>query len=135
MAIQLVVVTPAGPAFSGPVDSIVLPGVDGEFGVLESHERFLSALTHGCMEIRSSGGVRFAAVSSGFAEVDGSRVVVLADFCALASDIDRSAVEAERDEAQLQLDRLPDTAESAGERLRLSTRIARAEVELDVLGR
>lgn len=135
MALELVVVTPEGEAFKEVVDQVVLPGEAGDFGVLESHERFLTPLTQGPMEIQAGGTTRWAAVSSGFAEVDGSRVVVLADFCALASDIDRSAVEAERDEAQLQLDRLPDTAESAGERLRLSSRVARAEVELDVLGR
>jgi len=135
LALELVVVTPEGETLKEVVDQVVLPGEAGDFGVLESHERFLTPLSQGPMEIQSGGKSRWAAVSSGFAEVDGERVVVLADFCALASNIDRGSVEAERDAAQLELDRLPDNAETAGERLRLTTRIARAEVELDVLGR
>ncbi len=58
MPIELVVVTPEGEAFSGLVEEVVLPGVEGEFGVLEAHERFLSALDHGCIEIRTREGSR-----------------------------------------------------------------------------
>jgi F-type H+-transporting ATPase subunit epsilon len=135
MALELVVVTPEGEALSEVVDQVVLPGEAGDFGVLESHERFLTPLSPGPMEVQSGGSSQWAALSSGFAEVDGSRVVVLVDSCSLASEIDRSAVEAERDEAQLTFDRLPDTAENAGERARLNARVAHAEVELDVAGR
>ena len=69
MTIQLVVVTPGGPVFSGAVEGVVLPGVEGEFGVLERHERFLSALGHGCMEIRTSAGVQRSAVSSAWRSI------------------------------------------------------------------
>ena len=92
MALELVVVTPEGEAFAGTVDQVVLPGVEGEFGVLESHERFLSALEHGCMEIRTGEGSRFSAVSDGFAEVTGERVVVMVDGVVDAEHIDLAEV-------------------------------------------
>ena len=135
MSLELVVVTPEGEALSEVVDQVVLPGEAGDFGVLESHERFLTPLTPGAMEVQSSGSSRWAAISSGFAEVDGSRVVVLVDGCTMAGEIDRATVEAEQTEAESALSRLPDNEENAAERTRLAAVVARAEVELDVAGR
>ena len=134
MSLELVVVTPEGEALSEVVDQVVLPGEAGDFGVLESHERFLTPLQPGPMEVKSGGGSRWAALSSGFAEVDGTRVVVLVDSCSMAADIDRNAVEAARSEAESTLESLPENDESAGERARLSALITRTGVELDVAG-
>jgi F-type H+-transporting ATPase subunit epsilon len=135
VSIELVVVTPEGEALSQQAEQVVLPGEAGEFGVLESHERFLTPLLPGAMEIKESGGSKWAAISSGFAEVDGSRVVVLVDSCALGSNLDRATVEAERTEAEAALYELDDTADNAGEIARLTALIARKQVELDVAGR
>ena len=135
MALELVVVTPEGEALSEVVDQVVLPGEAGEFGVLESHERFLTPLAPGPMQIHTSGASRWAAISSGFAEVDGSRVVVLVDACALAAEIDPKVVEAQRSEAENALAALQDSEQSDEERARLTALIVRAEVELDVASR
>ena len=105
MALELVVVTPAGEALSEEIEQVVLPGEAGDFGVLESHERFLTPLKLGPMQIIGQDGTRWAAITSGFAEVDGSRVVVLVDSCELASEIDHAATEAARVEAEAELDR------------------------------
>lgn len=135
MALELVVVTPEGEAFSEAVQQVVLPGEAGRFGVLESHERFLTPLVRGPMQIIKDGGsTQWAAISSGFAEVDGQKVVVLVDGCALASEIDRNASENRRAEAARQLASLADTAENAGERLRLAEAVAKAELEVEVAG-
>ncbi len=135
MALELVVVTPEGEAFSEAVQQVVLPGEAGRFGVLESHERFLTPLVRGPMQIIKPGGAtEWAALSSGFAEVDGQKVVVLVDGCALKSEIDRDASENRRAEAARQLALLADTPENAGERLRLAEVAARAELEVEVAG-
>ena len=135
MAIELVVVTPEGEALSESVEQVVLPGEAGEFGVLESHERFLTPLSLGPMQIIRSGGNEWAAITSGFAEVDGQRCVVLVDSCSLASGIDKAAVEDTRAAAADELAALPDDDSSAGERARLAALIERAELELDVASR
>lgn len=135
MAVELVVVTPEGEALSEQVEQVVLPGEAGEFGVLESHERFLTPLQLGPMQIIRSSGSEWAAISSGFAEVDGQRVVVLVDSCALASNIDRDAAETRRAEADTELGNLADSDETAGERARLAAVVARAALEVDVAGR
>lgn len=137
MALELVVVTPEGEALSEEVEQVVLPGEAGQFGVLESHERFLTPLQPGPMQILRGGGQEgeWAAISSGFAEVDGSRVVVLVDGCVMASAIDVDEVERRRVEAEEALAGLPEDDASAGERVRLTALVARSELELDVAGR
>lgn len=133
--IELVVVTPEGEALSRSVEQVVLPGEAGEFGVLESHERFLTPLKPGPMEIRESGGSKWAAISSGFAEVDGARIVVLVDACAMADEIDRATAESERKAAEDALYDLAESEENAGEIARLEALVARKQVELEVAGR
>lgn len=135
MALELIVVTPEGEALCEEIEQVVLPGEAGEFGVLESHERFLTPLQFGPMKIIRASGTEWAALSSGFAEVDGSRVVVLVDSCALASRINRDQSEARRFEAEDQLASLANDDQNTGERARLSAVIARAELELDVVAR
>ena len=83
MAIELTIVTPEGEVFSGEVERVVLPGESGDFGVLDGHERFLSALRSGPLEIQA-GETRTGELSDGFAEVSGDRVTVLVDRCTLA---------------------------------------------------
>ncbi len=128
---------PEGEALSETVLQVVLPGEAGEFGVLESHERFLTPLQGGPMQIiRGSGAAtEWAAITSGFAEVDGSRVVVLVDSCSLAGELDAAAVESRRAEAASELAGLADDDSTAGERARLSAVVAQAELELDVANR
>ena len=135
MALELVVVTPAGEALSEEIEQVVLPGEAGDFGVLESHERFLTPLKLGPMQIIGPAETRWAAITSGFAEVDGSRVVVLVDSCALANDIIHDESEARRVAAESDLASIADNDENAGERVRLSAVVAKAELEIDVAGR
>jgi len=135
LAIELVVVTPEGETLSEEVEQVVLPGEAGDFGVLESHERFLTPLQVGPMEIIRGSGNEWAALASGFAEVDGTRCVVLVDSCSLASEIDAAETEARRSSAAEELGALADDEANAGERLRLTALVARAELELDVVNR
>ena len=56
MSVELVIVTPSGEAYRGEVERVVLPGSEGDFGVLEGHERFLCSLRTG--EIQLTNGLR-----------------------------------------------------------------------------
>ena len=130
MALDLVIVTPQGEAFSGAVDQVVLPGAEGRFGVLESHARVLAPLQHGAVEIKSAGGDQWAAVSNGFADVAGERVIVLADSCVLASDIDKAAVAETKSEAEAELEGLAEDDDTR--RAALEELIRNSEVQLEV---
>jgi F-type H+-transporting ATPase subunit epsilon len=106
MAYDLTIVTPAGEAFAGSVASVVLPGSEGDFGVLAGHERFLSPLRAGEVEVQADDGTIWAAISGGFADVSGQQVVVLAETCELAADIDVARAERARERAEGALGRL-----------------------------
>jgi F-type H+-transporting ATPase subunit epsilon len=112
MPIELRVVTPEGQAFRGPAASVVLPGSDGDFGVLPGHEVFLSSLRVGTMTIRQEDGALLeAVVSSGFAEVIEDKVSVMVGSCEFAHEIDLSKAEIARERALKQLEEMRGTPE------------------------
>jgi F-type H+-transporting ATPase subunit epsilon len=105
MPLQLDIVTPEGVRYAGAVESVVVPGVEGDFGVLPGHERFLAPIRIGELEVRGPAG-HWAAVSDGFADVTAERVVLLVDSCEFASDIDEARAERARARAERELERL-----------------------------
>jgi F-type H+-transporting ATPase subunit epsilon len=89
VSLALTIVTPVGEAFQGPVESVVLPGSEGDFGVLPRHERLMTALRPGEIEIRTSAGTRRASISEGFADVSGEEVVVMVTSCKFEGEAKR----------------------------------------------
>ncbi len=84
MAFELTIVTPEGEAFSETVERVVFPGSEGEFGVLEGHERFLTPVKEGAVEILYPGNrTRRATIGEGFADVAAEKVVALVESCQL----------------------------------------------------
>ncbi|MDJ0849738.1 MAG: ATP synthase F1 subunit epsilon [Myxococcota bacterium] len=110
--IELVIVTPAGESFRGDVESVVLPGSEGDFGVLEHHERFLAPLRIGEVEFRTSDGETvYGSIAGGFADVSGHQVVVLAESAEHSHEIDLARAEMARDRAREGLAKLDRDAE------------------------
>jgi F-type H+-transporting ATPase subunit epsilon len=101
MPVQLTIVTPEGIRFDGPVERVVVPGTEGDFGVLPGHERFLSPVRIGELQLEVPGANgRWAAVSDGFAEVTGDKTVLMVDTCEFAGDIDAARAERARARAE-----------------------------------
>lgn len=113
MPFELQIVTPQGERFRGTAEAVVLPGSEGDFGVLPDHERFLTPLRIGEVEIRSGGHTLYAAIADGFAEVQGDQVAVLVESCELAEDIDLARAERARDRAEQDLAQLDPDADRA----------------------
>jgi F-type H+-transporting ATPase subunit epsilon len=131
---ELVIVTPHREVYRDRVDGVVLPGSEGEFGVLESHERFLSPLRLGQVEIRKGGDTLVAATDAGFARVEGQSVSVLVEACELAGEIDPAAARAVEERAREGLGGLGLQADPA-ERARLEAELAWARNLLRVAER
>jgi F-type H+-transporting ATPase subunit epsilon len=106
MSVALTIVTPRGEAFRGDVETVLLPGSEGDFGVLENHERFITPLRIGGIEITRRDDTLFAAIGEGFAEVGADGVTVLVDSCDLAHDMDLAEEELAQERAQQGLARL-----------------------------
>ena len=132
MPFQLVVVTPERVVSEEAVDHVVVPGVEGEFGVLPAHAPFLSALRAGIVRYDVGGRTQRLAVSAGFAEVTGEHVTVLARTAERADEVDSERAQAARARAEQGLQQATLSQE---ENARLSAALARAMARLDVVGR
>ncbi|MBX6321921.1 MAG: F0F1 ATP synthase subunit epsilon [Rhodospirillaceae bacterium] len=128
--VQFELVSPERLITSEPVDMLVAPGAEGDFGVLPGHAPFLTKLRPGLIAVFSGTTVtQRIFVSGGFAEVTPERCTVLAEEAQPLDRIDRAAVEQQlklaREEAQI----ARDEAERAG----AEARIVVAEAKLAVL--
>ena len=104
--IRLELVTPERLVLSEEVDEVVLPGYEGEFGVLPGHTQFLAILNIGMLWYRKGSAVTRIALGGGFAEVTHDRVVVLADTAERADEIDLARAQRARDRAEARLKEL-----------------------------
>ena len=86
--VDLEVVTPARVVLRREVDMVVLPGSEGEFGVLPGHIPFLSGILPGELRYTAGSDKGHVSLSSGFAEVFNNKVSVLVDAAEKAGDID-----------------------------------------------
>ena len=101
--INLTVVTRERKIVDVEVDEVVLPGTDGEIGVLPGHTPLLASLRIGPLRYRAGNVVTRLVISWGFAEVLPDRVIVLAERGFLAAEIDRAEAEQERLSAEKEL--------------------------------
>ena len=79
MPIQLEIVTPEKKIFSDEVDGVVIPGVEGEMGVLPQHSPLVTALSPGELHYTQGTKQEELAVGQGFVEVTAEKVSVLTD--------------------------------------------------------
>jgi len=94
MAVQFELVSPEQLLLSEDVEMVVVPGSEGDFGVLAGHTPMISTVRPGVIHIFSDGGVSSRIfVAGGFAEVTGQRCTVLAEEALPVDDIDRAAAE------------------------------------------
>jgi F-type H+-transporting ATPase subunit epsilon len=98
MPLHLEIVTPEKRAYDDMVDAVVLPGSEGELGVLPHHAPLISMLGAGELRIRKSGTEESFAIVGGFVQVLPDKVVVMAETADLAAEIDlEKALEARRE--------------------------------------
>ncbi len=118
--LKISVVVPEGEVYTGEVKSVVLPGVEGEFGVLYGHSNMITLLQSGVIEIETESQKEHIAISWGYAEVTSEHVDILADgavFIKKESD--------DRDDAISRAKRLLEDASS--DRLAVSSVLAKIE--------
>jgi len=91
--LRLVVVTPEGKTFDDDVEQVVMPGVEGQLGILPGHVPLLTAIQPGELDLKAHSKGDELAVGGGFAEVTGERVTILTDMAVKPEEIDEHAVE------------------------------------------
>ncbi len=97
---NLDIVTPTKTVFSGEVQSFSAPGVAGGFQVLFDHAPFLSSITVGQVKVVDpAGAVSRYATSGGFVEVNGNKVILLAETAERSDEIDVQRAEKAKERA------------------------------------
>jgi len=104
MPLQLEIVTPERLAYADEVDSVQLPGIEGELGVLPHHAPLVSTLGVGELRIRKGTNEESFAIVGGFLQVLPDKVVVMAETADMASEIDVAKAEEARREAERALE-------------------------------
>jgi F-type H+-transporting ATPase subunit epsilon len=104
MPLHLEIVTPERLAYSDEVDMVLVPGIEGELGILPHHTPLVSLLGMGELKIRKGGQEEVFAIAGGFLQVRPDKVVVMAETADLAADIDLEKAEEARREAQRALE-------------------------------
>ncbi len=116
---------------STEVDMVVVPGSEGDFGVLPGHAPFISTVRPGVIDVYQGERVdQRLFVAGGFAEVSGQRCTVLSGEASPLEDIDRAAVEARLKLAEEELR----DADAEDERARAVAEVAVCEAMLAALG-
>jgi F-type H+-transporting ATPase subunit epsilon len=124
-------VSPQRLLLSEEVDMVVVPGAEGDFGVLADHAPVISTVRPGIITVFQGNTVSERIfVAGGFAEVTAERCTVLAEVAERLGDMDRSAVEAELRTLREDLG----MADSEDERTVIEEKIAIAEAKIDALG-
>jgi len=128
-SLRLEFVTPERAIAHEDVDEVVLPGSEGDFGVLPGHAPLLAVLRTGAMWYRTGAETKYAFVAGGFAEVVPDRVSILAHVAERAEDIDEQRAEAAKRRAEEQLSG-PTVSEMDFERARIAMLRALARLQV-----
>ena len=98
--LKLEIVTPEKRVVDETVDSVTVPTLSGEAGILPNHAPLISALKPGILSFTHKGATERLAVAGGFVEVNSDKVSVLTDVAENAAEINIEAARAEREEAE-----------------------------------
>jgi F-type H+-transporting ATPase subunit epsilon len=119
--VQFELVSPEKLLLSDDVEMVVVPGVEGDFGVLPGHAPMISTVRPGVIHVFESGSVKSRIfVAGGFAEVTAERCTVLAEEAVPLDEIDRAGVEKDLQDAN------EDIRDAGGDAAQLGLAEARA---------
>ncbi|PGH52968.1 F0F1 ATP synthase subunit epsilon [Azospirillum palustre] len=128
--VEFELVSPEKLLKSQPVDMVVVPGSEGDFGVLAGHSPMISTVRPGVIDVYEGDRiVDRVFVAGGFAEVTEARCTVLAEEAVALTDLDRAAVEKQIKDLSEDLD----DSKSDAERAVAEAKLAVARAKLDAL--
>jgi len=100
---RLDVVTAEREVFSDDVDEVIVPGVEGQLGILPHHAPLMTTLLPGELLIKKGGEEFYLAISGGFIEARPDRIIVLADAAERVEEIDIARAEEAKRRAEEKL--------------------------------
>ena len=131
MALLIEIVTPERKFFSGEVESVYLPGTEGEIGALPGHAPLVTGVNPGELRYKIDGNEEELAGGSGFAEVTQEQVTILTDLAVTDSEIDEKKVKEAMKRAEESLANI-DSSENAEEVAAIQASISKSMAQLNL---
>lgn len=128
----LEIVTPEHVVFSQEVEGLSVRGLEGDLGILPGHIPFVTPLQVAPLVVKSGGKSQTIAVHGGFVEVQGDKVIVLAESAELPQEIDVERAIAARERAER---RLSATGQDRIDHRRAELALQRATTRINVSSR
>ena len=125
---RLDIVTPERELFTGEVDMVLAPGMQGQLGILPQHAPLIAALAEGPLVARTGEEELTFAIHGGYMQVLPERVIVLADVAERAGEIDIERAEEARRRAEELLDKEPPPEERVAAMRALQRSLVRLKV-------
>jgi F-type H+-transporting ATPase subunit epsilon len=126
--LKLEIVSPERRVYDDEVDMVVVPGLNGQLGILPHHTPLISSLGVGELKIKKAGSEESMLISGGFVEVRPDKVVVMADLAEHSDEIDEARAVEARKQAQQQLEQATDSVDLARVRAALQTALMRERI-------
>ena len=126
--LRLEIVTAERTVFADDVSEVVAWGVEGQLGILPHHAPLMTMLQPGDLLIKKDDEEHYLAISGGFLEVRPDKVIILADTCERAEEIDVERAEAARRRAEEILKTRPPEMDTAAAEAALRRSLARIKV-------
>lgn len=126
--LRLEIVTAERTVFADDVSEVVAWGVEGQLGILPHHAPLMTMLQPGDLLIKKDDEEHYLAISGGFLEVRPDKVIILADACERAEEIDVERAEAARRRAEEILKTRPPETDTAVAEAALRRSLARIKV-------
>ena len=125
---RLEVVTAERMVFADDVNGVVAWGVEGQLGILPHHAPLMTLLQPGDLLIKRGNEEEYLALGGGFLEVRPDKVIILADACERAEEIDIARAEAAKRRAEEILKEQPPEVDTAAAEAALRRSLARLKV-------
>ena len=133
MPIRCEIVSQDRVVFADDADIVILPGAEGEMGILPNHTPLLTMIQYGIVKIRNQDGEAIFTVAGGVAEVQPDQVTILADAAESVDEIDLQRAETARQSAEERLKQgIPSDDDTY---LRIQAALRRSTLRIDAVRR
>jgi len=124
----LEIVSPERRVYDDEVDMVIVPGRNGQLGILPRHTPLISSLGVGELRIKKDGTEQSLLISGGFVEVRPDKVIVMADLAEHSDEIDEAKAVEARKRAEAELGEVKDPVDIARVRASLQTALMRERI-------
>ena len=127
--IKLEIITPEGVTYSGEVDMVTLPGIEGEMGIYPQHVPLMTQVKSGEVSAQNGPETIFLAIGEGFVEITANRVAIMTDMAFKAGDLDEAQMEEARQRAAARMQERMSTEEAAAANAAMMKSLAQFQVK------